>query len=107
MMPDNPRHPHTCKIYRMEGETSFKDGTEKILYEGACRKYGNTSIRTLSSKNVVKGDYALSVPGTVSGIRAGDLIDVKDRQGAFSRCLVTDSYAGNLGTTVYFNIPKN
>lgn len=107
MMPNNPRHPHICKIYRMEGETSFRDGTEVILYKGVCRKYGNKSLRTFSSKNVVKGDYALSIPGIVCGILSGDFIDVEDRQGKFTRCIVTDSYAGNLGTTVYFNIPKN
>lgn len=106
-MTDNPRHPHTCKIYRMTGETSFHDGEEKILYEGKCRKYGNSSIRTFQTKNVVKGDYALSVPGIIEGILSGDLIDVTDRQGSFFRCIVTDCYATNLGTTVYFNLPKN
>ena len=103
----NPRHPHTCKIYRMEGETSFEDGVETVLYEGACRKYGNSSLRTFKTDDVVKGDFALSVPGTVEGILAGDLIDVTDKSGTWERCMVTECYAGNLGTTVYFNLSKN
>ena len=104
---ENPRHPHTCKIYRMEGETAFEDGVETVLYEGACRKYGNSSLRTFKTDNVVKADYALSVPGTVEGIQAGDLIDVTDKSGSYGRCMVTEVYAGNLGTTVYFNLAKN
>ncbi len=103
----NPRHPHACKIYRMDGETSFEDGVETVLYEGACRKYGNSSLRTFKTDDVVKGDFALSVPGTVEGILAGDLIDVTDKSGTWERCMVTECYAGNLGTTVYFNMAKN
>ena len=78
-----------------------------MLYEGACRKYGNSSLRTFKTDNVVKADYALSVPGTVEGIQAGDLIDVTDKSGTYERCMVTECYAGNLGTTVYFNLSKN
>lgn len=91
----------------MEGETSFKDGIEAVLYEGVCRKYGNSSLRTFKTDDVVKGDFALSVPGTVEGILAGDLIDVTDKSGTWERCMVTECYAGNLGTTVYFNLSKN
>ena len=91
----------------MEGETSFEDGVETVLYEGICRKYGNSSLRTFKTDDVVKGDFALSVPGTVEGILAGDLIDVTDKSGTWERCMVTECYAGNLGTTVYFNLSKN
>lgn len=91
----------------MEGETSFEDGVETVLYEGVCRKYGNSSLRTFKTDDVVKGDFALSVPGTVEGILAGDLIDVTDKSGTWERCMVTECYAGNLGTTVYFNLSKN
>ena len=91
----------------MEGETSFEDGVETVLYEGVCRKYGNSSLRTFKTDDVVKGDFALSVPGTVEGILAGDLIDVTDKSGTWERCMVTECYAGNLGTTVYFNMAKN
>ena len=107
MKTENPRHPHSCKIYRVEGETSFDKGVEVVLYEGVCRKYGNSSLRTFKTDNVVKGDFALSVPGTVGGILAGDLIDVTDKSGTWKRLMVTECYAGNLGTTVYFNMAKN
>ena len=103
----NPRHPHTCTVYREVGATSFSDGEKVVLYEGICRKEGSTSLRTFKTDNVIKSDYMLSLPGIIEGIKAGDLIDVTDRQGTFTQCIVTDSYAGNLGTTVYFNLPKN
>lgn len=106
-MIENPRHPHTCRIYRLEGATNFSKGTEKVLYEGVCRKEGSTNLRTFKTNNVVKSDYGLSLPGTIKGIRSGDMVDVIDRQGEYKGCLVTDAYAGNLGTTVYFNVAKN
>ena len=99
MKVNNPRHPHKCTVYRIIGEDSFSDGI--------CRKEGSTNLRTFKTDNVIKSDYLLSLPGIVEGILAGDLIDVTDRQGTFTQCMVTDSYAGNLGTTVYFNLAKN
>lgn len=103
----NPRHSHKCRIYRRLGATNFSKGEEKVLYEGICRKEGSTTLRTFKTNNVLKSDYMLSLPGIVEGILSGDLIDVVDRQGEYKGCMVTDSYAGNLGTTVYFNQPKN
>lgn len=103
----NPRFPHRCRIYRMEGATSFESGEAKVLYEGECRKQTNTSLRTFRTSGVIKGDYSLSLPGTVGGILPGDLIDVTDRQGGWKGCMVSDAYAGNLGTTVYFNMGHN
>lgn len=102
----NPRHPHTCRIYRREGATNFSKGEVKVLYEGACRKEGSTNLRTFKTNNVLKSDYLLSLPGIIEGIHSGDLIDVTDRQGEIKGCMVTDAYAGNLGTNVYFNHPK-
>ncbi len=107
MSVSNPRHPHTCIIYRIEGDTSFNDGVRHILYEGVCRKDSNTSLRTFKTNNVIKSDYSLSLPEIVGGILSGDLLDVTDRQGTFTECVITDSRAGNLGTTVYFNLVKN
>ncbi|MEB3372637.1 hypothetical protein SFC43_01480 [Bacteroides sp. CR5/BHMF/2] len=52
----------------MEGETSFSEGEKVILYEGICRKYGNTSLRTFKADNVIKADYALSIPGIIEGL---------------------------------------
>ena len=103
----NPRHPHTCVVYRMTKATNFSQGEKVILYKGACRKEGSTNLRTFKSNNVVKADYLLSLPGTIEGIHAGDLVDVTDRQGEYKGCMVTDCYAGNLGTSVHFNIAKN
>lgn len=104
----NPRHPHTCRIYRRVGETSFEDGVEEVLYEGACRKYGNTSLRSFTGGDRVKyADYALSLPGQVRGVGTGTFVDVTDLVGTVTGAVVTDSYPTNLGTTVYFNLPKN
>ncbi len=108
MAVSNPRWPHICKIYRMEGVTNFCEGKEYVLYEGKCRKYGNTSIRTFTSnEGVQKADYALSLPGQVEGITTGTLIDVQDLTGFIKGAIATDSYPTNLGTTVFFNLPKN
>lgn len=34
MKVNNPRFPHTCKVYRISGETSFDEGNETVLYVG-------------------------------------------------------------------------
>lgn len=104
---NNIRHPHVCKVYRMTEATNFSKGKMEVLYEGPCRKEGSTNLRTFKANNVLKSDYLVSIPGVVGGILPGDYIDVTDRQGTFTKCLITDSYAGNLGTNVYFNHPKN
>lgn len=104
---NNPRFPHTCRVYRMEGESSFSEGEPVVLYEGCCNKYGNSSLRTFMSKNVIKGDYAVDIPGLVKGILPGDFLDYEDFSGSRKRCLVADGYASEMGTTVYFNLSKN
>lgn len=80
----NPRFPHKCVIYRNEGATSFNpDGAVKELYSGVCRKSGSTNTRTFSTGSNTTGkvdmvDYRVSVPGIVSSVRKGDIIDVTD-----------------------------
>jgi len=76
MAVENPRWPHTCKVYRMRGVSNFSKGEQEIIYEGPCRKYGNTSIRTFTGNDgVQRADYALSIPGQIRGISTGVLID--------------------------------
>ena len=105
MKVNNPRFPHSCKIYHISGESPFEgDPEENILYEGECSKYGNTSIRTFYKNNVVKGEYAVDVPGLVRGVLPGHLVDVTDYGGT---CMVTECHASEMGTTVYFNLAKN
>lgn len=108
MAVNNPRWPHTCKIYYKEESTNFKEGEEVVVYQGECRKYDNSSIRTFNGKdNVIKSDYALSIPGQVRGITTGMHVDVEDLVGFTKGMFVTDSYPTNLGTTVYINLSKN
>ena len=117
MKVNNPRFPHTCKVYRISGETSFDEGNETVLYVGKCNKYGrtsprtstngSTSLRTFTKSNVIKSDYAIDIPGLVKGIIAGDLVDVTDYGGSFESCVVTDCYPTEMGTTLYFNLAKN
>ena len=104
---NNPRFPHTCKVYRISGETSFDEGNETVLYVGECNKYGSTSLRTFTKSNVIKSDYAIDIPGLVKGIIAGDLVDVTDYGESFESCVVTDCYPTEMGTTLYFNLAKN
>lgn len=103
----NPQYPHTCTIYRIEGATQFKEGEKVKLYEGSCRKEGNTSIRNFYSDNVPKSDYRVSIPGFQEGILPGDFIDVQDRVKMWPNNLITDVNISNFGTEVFFNIPKN
>lgn len=107
MKVNNPRFPHTCKVYRISGKTSFDEGNETVLYVGRCRKYGSTSLRTFTKSNVIKSDYAIDIPGLAKGIIAGDLVDVTDYGGSFESCVVTDCYPTEMGTTLYFNLAKN
>lgn len=107
MKVNNPRFPHTCKVYRISGETSFDEGNETVLYVGKCNKYGSTNLRTFTKSNVIKSDYAIDIPGLVKGIIAGDLVDVTDYGGSFESCMVTDCYPTEMGTTLYFNLAKN
>ena len=107
-MVDNPRWPHWCRIYRYEGVTNWDDGKLVVVYEGRCRKYGNTSIRTFEGNSgVMKADYALSIPGRIGGMRTGDLVDVEDRCGKVVGAILSDCHTGNLGTTAFFNLSKN
>ena len=106
MKVNNPRHPHKCTVYRIIGEDSFSDGEKVILYEGICRKEGSTNLRTFKTDNVIKSDYLLSLPGIVEGILAGDLIDVTDRQGTFTQCMVTDRLCRKFGNNCVFQSCK-
>lgn len=110
-MVSNPRFPHVCVIYRdttnayESGEFEYLYGTHDCMLP--CRKESSTSKRTYKTNEVIRSDYRLSVPGQVAGILAGDLIDVTDLSGSFKRCIVSESYVTNLGTSIYFNIQKS
>lgn len=99
----NPRHPHTCVVYRIVGETPFEDGTKEILYEGACRKYTTRSART--SNVTYNSQYTLSIPATVKA-RAGDIVEVTDRIGYFEGS-ITEVNVNNFGTDIYWNNAKH
>lgn len=104
---DNPRHPHRCVIYRMVGGTAFADGKRKVIYDGVCRKESSTTMRTFMRENVIKSDFRLSIPGQVIGLRTGDFVDVTDLCGTLERCILSNVYVGNLGTSAWFNVPNN
>lgn len=126
------RFPHRCTIYTMGEVTPFSEGEKQIVWEGRCRKESNTSIRTFKgTDSVLKSDYRIQlgalaggdlagdtnaaydsrqgeeVGAVVGGIKAGMLIDVTDRQGTFEGLTISDAEAGELGTSVYCDNPKN
>lgn len=126
------RFPHRCTIYTMTGVSPFSDGLKQILWSGRCRKESNTSVRTFrGTDSVLRSDYRVNLgalvggnlsgdsdaaydgkPGeecgaVVEGIKAGMFIDIEDRQGLFEGLTISDAYAGELGTTVYCDNPKN
>ena len=124
------RFPHRCTIYSMQNPTGFESEEEvaalkTVIWEGRCRKESNTSIRTFKgSENVLKGDYRVQLGAlvggelagdkdaasdgrsgeecgaVVSGLMAGLFVEVTDKCGTFTLSL-NDTYAGNLGTTLY------
>lgn len=106
-MIDNPRFPHTCKVYRITGESPFSDGKVKIMYEGLCNKYGVMNMIAREKKGALNSNYAVDIPKLVKGVKAGDLIDVEDYSCNVNGCVVSDCYATSMGTTIYFNMPKN
>lgn len=116
----------------MTGVSPFSDGLKQILWSGRCRKESNTSVRTFrGTDSVLRSDYRVNLgalvggnlsgdsdaaydgkPGeecgaVVEGIKAGMFIDIEDRQGLFEGLTISDAYAGELGTTVYCDNPKN
>ena len=116
----------------MGGASPFSDGEKSVLWEGRCRKESNTSIRTFKgSDSVIKSDYRVQLGALVGGelsgdadaaydgkqgeecgavvhgIKAGMFIDVTDAQGTFKGLTISDAYAGQLGTSVYCDNPKN
>ena len=126
------RFPHRCTIYTMGEVTPFSDGEKQVIWEGRCRKESNTSIRTFrGTDSVIKADYRVNLGAlvggnlsgdanaaydgkageecgaVVSGIMAGMFIDVTDRQGTFEGLMISDAYAGELGTSVYCDNPKS
>lgn len=102
MVIDNPRHPHTCIIYRMVGETSFSEGEKVVLYEGKCRKYTTRGARTTSQ--TMTSQYTLSIPAVVNAV-SGDIVEVDDKIGHFIG-RVTEVNCGNLGTDIYWTNGK-
>ena len=126
------RFPHRCTIYTMNDATPFSDGEKSVIWTGRCRKESNTSIRTFNgSDHVIKCDYRVQLGAlvggnldgdvnaafdgmigeecgaVVKGIKAGMFMDVTDEQGEFELLTISDAYAGQLGTSVYCNDPKN
>ena len=89
----NPRHPDTCVVYRIVGETEFVEGTRQVLYEGICRKYTTRSART--SAETASSQYTLSIPAAVQA-RAGDRVHVNARTGEFEGT-VTEVNINNIG----------
>lgn len=105
----NPRHPHTCVVFRMVGENEFSSGERLVLYEGPCRKYTSRSSRT--GVTSAHSQYTLSIPAIVKAL-AGDRVEVDDYIGHFDGQIteVNCSNIGNQGrgggfggTTIYWN----
>lgn len=106
----NPRHPHYCVIYRIEGETAYSVGERLVVYEGVCRKY--PGYRPTEPDGVAKEIFALSLPVTYALDapkelipREGDFIEVQDRLGEWKGS-IKSVMAGNLGTTIHWEDVK-
>lgn len=103
----NPRFPHTCTVYKLVGGDAWTESEKQILYQGECCKYGSGTLRTFSYNGVIKGDYAIDIPGLVENVCTGCLVDVTDFTGSYEGLVLTDAYPSYMGTTLFFNMPKN
>lgn len=114
----NEEFPHYCLIKRVSDVTSFSDGEETIIYQGACRRESSANIRTFkqgtsSVGQVVYGDFRVSIPG-IEKIIQGDIVDVdfgigQDSGGVISHpnpsALKTPRYP-NGRTEFYYSLPE-
>lgn len=122
----NPRFPHTCTIYRIEGVSAYSEGTKQVLYKGECRKY--SGYRATDPDGVAKEIFALSIPivyrmdnayglsyqGDVSRIEVvnletkpseGDVVEIVSPMGVFEG-RITQVMMGNFGTTIHWEDVK-
>ena len=107
------RFPHTCKIYSVSDVTPFSEGDSSCLWCGICRKEMLSSSH--GGEYVIKSDYRVQlgkmengkeVGAVVPGIVAGMFVRVSDLQGTHE-LVVKDSYAGQLGTSVFCDLVRN
>lgn len=122
----NPRFPHTCTIYRIEGVSAFSEGTKQVLYKGECRKY--SGYRATDPDGVAKEIFALSIPIVYRmdntyklshlsdahnvevvnmGIKPseGDVVEITSPMGTFEG-RITQVMMGNFGTTIHWEDVK-
>lgn len=112
---DNARYPHTCRIVRKSGIDPFTDEeSETVIYEGPCRVYKNTSIRTFDKSGetgyVSTEDMQASIPVNATGgiqIKESDLITFTDVNGTYSNVMIKSAYTNAFGTLVSFTKTKN
>lgn len=125
-MLSNPRFPHTCTIYRIEGVSAYSEGTKQVLYKGECRKY--SGYRATDPDKVSKEIFALSIPivyrmdntyelshqGDASKIEVvnketrpseGDVVEIASPMGIFEG-RITQVMMGNFGTTIHWEDVK-
>lgn len=113
---ENVRYPHTCTITRKEEADPFAatedDGT--VIYEGPCRVYKNTSIRTFDKSGeagyVSTDDMQASIPvktGDGIQIRESDLITFTDANETYTEVMIKSAYTNAFGTLVSFTKTKN
>lgn len=108
----NKRFPHRCKVYRMTEENAFSDGEEEVIYEGECRNYNNTSLRTFYEKTqagrVIRADYGVNIPisETPFMARSGDLLDIELPNEIIKGLIISDLYIGTMGINIYYERPK-
>ena len=106
---NNPRFPHTCRVFRLTGVSSVTEGSElTVLYEGICRKYKNyfDDILRVGNMDANTTTDCLSIPAVFS-ILVGDHIEGTDKTGTFEG-RVSDWDVSNLGgMTIYFKSIKN
>lgn len=112
----NVRYPHTCTIVRRTDVSSFDDNAvDETIYEGECRLYSNTSIRTFTKKGeggqVSNEDMQISLPikrGDGIAIHIGDLVTVTTENFTIEEAEVIGNPTTNIfGTFIGISHTKN
>ena len=111
-MVNNPRFPHTLRIYRSKlsaDDTVLTDDAgiplpPEHIYTSQCgyREPGKPRV----SGDVIIADYKLALPKASVDIFPGDIIEVSDYMRTIDG-VVVKSMTFNMGTNIWFNEIKN
>ena len=107
---DNPRFPHTCRIYRAEFPDPFsQESIETEVYSGMCRSY--TRNHTSASGDIITSTRVVAIPVNNTGWKGaypmtGDIV-VVDTGASKEEGIVLDFLPNNFGSDITWRYGRN